>query len=997
MNEGDAILGVFLATYSSKGDYLPLRYPISEFDYEYAEMLLKERTQRRSPQSDKSSDAAAVGVSEAVNGEQTAETQAANASTSAVTTADKKDSAPSRNDSYSSVANVSSNPMTPISAAPSGSTVAAGKGGSRGESKPRGGSATGGESADGGRGSSDSENVPYMEQKMRGFEMNFLAQLFSPRPSMSDQRFQVAIDNVLFVGHPLRDDPKEKTRDPDYYDAEQDETETMSRLAEFEGWKIKTDSVAQPGSNQQGTRVLADLGLMSLMLNREPSETGDSAISEGERAVRDSKEWKRRGYWKRVYPKLFHVVFMLDNTVPGSEELADRIYDHVLKRLTKTLMIEQMETNYVLTQSRLIRSLNDLALSEKYTPAQYLQEIIRTSDLAIDLIELYNGLRKGELVNLHIHKRIMLTLQIPRGPPLARPLPVMRGRTVLNAGYNAIGHNSANPNAASINTSTVQTPRPATPADAAAAAAATASRSVAPAVQEYWGPIVFAHDSGGSVHISSSSISHGTTAHGLPSKLSLLTGNMGSTHGLQGVVVTGRELQPGERDGYPHIEPYHAVLLLEDVAVLRRRLLYSDASPTLITIIEKASPTRPLVTLHALVDCSFAQLCRFVAHLVYWNVARLICPVNLSFTYVPTATPMSPRVLSRFDAREFSLCTLPQLLSALDPPRPALRVLESLTTNDNDGSGSDVREARAEFRDMLVLLLREDVIAQLHTWPVVLVPNYVKFNLSEEQFVRLSLAWFRSLQTEHPDLLGAFPDALLDKAELESWAVDQNHERADMELVEQAAHEAEDAVMLCRTMRKLALRRIHDVLDVQRAGKHGKELQLIDQKIASEEHKIHAFCNRVERERLDTWIHAMAQHGAIMEQTRNERIQARRAHGKDIPESGSTAKDSTLHAWYDFVKKDPDLSQFAREVTSKYVSFVPTDPPPHRTEAERRYMHRLVRGRPASQQDWFHRHSHLFTGSNHLVKLLGAEQASIARLEAMLREFDGVVLLPQHI
>ncbi|KAJ2849669.1 Nitrogen permease regulator 3 [Coemansia brasiliensis] len=997
MNEGDAILGVFLATYSSKGDYLPLRYPVSEFDYEYAEMLLKERAQKRSPLSDKNSDSAAAGVSEAVTGEQATETQAVTISTSAMSTADKKDSAPSRNDSYSSVANVSSNPMTPISAAPSGSTVTAGKSGSRSENKPRGGSATGGESADGGRGSNDSENKPYMEQAIRGFEMNFLAQLFSPRPSMSDQRFQVAIDNVLFVGHPLRDDPKEKTRDPDYYDAEQDETETMSRLAEFEGWKIKTDSVAQPGSNQQGTRVLADLGLMSLMLNREPSETGDSAISEGERAVRDSKEWKRRGYWKRVYPKLFHVVFMLDNTVPGSEELADRIYDHVLKRLTKTLMIEQMETNYVLTQSRLIRSLNDLALSEKYTPAQYLQEIIRTSDLAVDLIELYNGLRKGELVNLHIHKRIMLTLQIPRGPPLDRPLPAMRRRTVLNAGHNATGHNSANPTAASIDTSTVQTPRPATPADAAAAAAATASRSVAPAVQEYWGPIVFAHDSGGSVHISSSSISHGTTAHGLPSKLSLLTGNMGSTHGLQGVVVTGRELQPGERNGYPHIEPYHAVLLLEDVAVLRRRLLYSDASPTLLAIIEKASPTRPLVTLHALADCSYAQLCRFVAHLVYWNIARLICPVNLSFTYVPTATPMSPSVLNRFDARGFSLCTLPQLLSALDPPRPALRVLETLTTDEHDSSGSDVREIRAEFRDILVFLLREDVIAQLHTWPVVLVPNYVKFNLSEEQFVRLSFAWFRTLQAEHPDLLGAFPDALLDKAELESWAVDQSHERADMELVEQTAHEAEDAVMLCRVMRKLALRRIHDVLDAQRAGKHGKELQHIDQMIASEEDKVHAFCNRIERERLDAWIHAMAQHGMVLEQTRNERIQARRARGKDITENGSTTKNSALYAWYDFVKKDPDLSQFAHEITSKYVSFVPTDPPPHRTEAERRYMHRLVRGRPANQQDWFHRHSHLLTGSNHLVKLLGAEQASIARLEAMLREFDGVVLLPQHI
>ncbi|KAJ2077951.1 hypothetical protein GGI09_008131, partial [Coemansia sp. S100] len=40
-HEGRAILGVFLATYSSKGDYLPLRYPVTHHDYECAERLLK--------------------------------------------------------------------------------------------------------------------------------------------------------------------------------------------------------------------------------------------------------------------------------------------------------------------------------------------------------------------------------------------------------------------------------------------------------------------------------------------------------------------------------------------------------------------------------------------------------------------------------------------------------------------------------------------------------------------------------------------------------------------------------------------------------------------------------------------------------------------------------------------------------------------------------------------------------------------------------------------
>ncbi|KAJ2373924.1 Nitrogen permease regulator 3, partial [Coemansia sp. RSA 2611] len=785
MHDGDAILGIFLATYSSKGDYLPLRYPMSKFDYEYAETLLKDiRAQRRSPRAERGTDMADTSAmtdmdpalaEQATNETVPADIRSAGAAGAATNSATEtplpsaKDTVPSRNESFSSMANVSSNPVTP------GSTALTG------------------EHADGPRADGDvgADHRPYLAQTVHGFDTKFLAQLFSPRPSMSDQRFQVAVDNVLFVGHPLRDDPKEKTRDPDYYDAEQDETEAMSRLAEYEGWKVKSDTMLHPGSNQQGTRLLADLGLISLMLNREPSETGDSAISEGERAVRDSKEWKRRGYWKRVYPKLFHVVFMLDNTVPGIELLADRIYDNVLKRLTKTLMIEQMETNYVLTQSRLIRTLNDLALSEGYSSARYLQEVMRASNLATHLIELYNGLRKGELVNLHIHKRIMLSLHIPRGPQLDRPQPAARPRAFLSTGHGATGYNSVNLADLSVSASTVHTPRPDTPADAFAA-----SRSTAPAVQEYWGPIVFSHNAGSKLHISSNSIAHGTTAHGLPSKLSLLTGNMGATHGLQGTVVTGRELQPGEHDGYPHIEPYHAILLLEDAANLKRRLLYSDASPTLLTVIEKASPTRPLLALHAMVDCSFAQLCRFVAHLVYWNIARLICPVNLGFTYVPVAKALSPGLLDRFSAQSYALCALPLLLAAMNPPRSAAQVLDSLVAaktaalehgyGDFDRPEVSLREFKIEFRDMLVFLLREGAIAQYHTWPVVLVPNYVKFNLSEEQFVHLSFAWFRTLHSEHPDLLGAFPEALLNKSEFECWEVDESHEHSDLEMVEHA-------------------------------------------------------------------------------------------------------------------------------------------------------------------------------------------------------------------
>ncbi|KAJ1888846.1 Nitrogen permease regulator 3, partial [Kickxella alabastrina] len=656
-HQGNAILGIFLATYSSKGDYLPLRYPMTPQDIEIAEGLLKEAEARkrvaredRGAEPDGVDDEAPVVETPAPEAEVEAEAEAeveaeatpaaealttgaeaaaaaatAAAAPSAAATTDEAGAEKSARDNLSRTAscvsignaNVSANPQSKT-ARPGGSDSRPDKAKDKDNDKDKGGAAA------------------CISQAIHGFDPKFLAQMFSPRPSMSDRRFQVAIDGVLFVGHPLRDDTKEKALDPDYYDAEQDDAETMSRLAslgelgEMDGWKVKSDILLHRGTHQQGSKLMADLGLINLMLNREPSEAGDSAISEGERAVRDSHEWKRRGYRKRVYPSLFHVVVMLDNTAAGVNALADRVYEHVLRRLTKALMIEQIEANYVLTQSRLIRSLNEVAAAEAYGAARYLRELLRCSTLAADLVELFNGLRRSEVVRLHVHRRIALSLHIPRGPALERaapPAPPPRpvfwtgGYVVADGGGYALADGSAAASAA-------HTPRPHTPADGAPAPLAT-PRSVAADVQEY----AEALDFGPAPTLAQAQL-HTYQAHAhahqlhTPQRLHRI-----GALPPPGIVAADRELGPGDHAQYPRIEAYHALLLTgDDAPALRRRLQLADASPTLLAVVDKASPTRTLAVLHRMVDCSFAQLLRVAAHLVYWGAARLVCPVSLGAT-----------------------------------------------------------------------------------------------------------------------------------------------------------------------------------------------------------------------------------------------------------------------------------------------------------------------------------------------------------------------------
>ncbi|KAJ2882667.1 Nitrogen permease regulator 3, partial [Coemansia aciculifera] len=402
----------------------------------------------------------------------------------------------------------------------------------------------------------------------------------------------------------------------------------------------------------------------------------------------------------------------------------------------------------------------------------------------------------------------------------------------------------------------------------------------------------------------------------------------GRTTPCANAVVTDRELQPGESDRYPRIEPHHAILLLGDAEALVRRLRDYDASPTLLAIVESAQPTEPLSELHARVDCSFAQLCRFAAHLVYWGVAKLICPVKLAHTYVPTAFKMTAALAERFSRLAFNLCSLSRLLASLHPPRPAELVLRALLTASEDGLrlsdealSARVRDCKPEFRDVLAFLLREGAIAQYHMWPVLLVPSYTKLDLNEAQFVRLMLGWFRTLHTEHPDLLGAFPHALLDTAEYECWRTHEAKERADAEIIRNLNHDAESRINLYQVMRKLALRRVHEAGSDLKRGKHGRELLHAERKADAEERKVIEFCTRLETEGMDTLISARNKYLMKKDLTRKERIQDRRAHGKDISDDDSNLPAAQLCKWYDFVKRDLDMNELTKEIVSKYVSY----------------------------------------------------------------------------
>ncbi|CAN8002936.1 unnamed protein product [Ixodes hexagonus] len=161
------------------------------------------------------------------------------------------------------------------------------------------------------------------------------------------------------------------------------------------------------------------------------------------------------------------------------------------------------------------------------------------------------------------------------------------------------------------------------------------------------------------------------------------------------------------------LRPYHTLLLLVDPRELADSLP-NDSSSALVRLIFTASPMRSLVQLAADTDLSLKQVFQLAAHLVYWAKATIIYPLCESNCYVlaPNApTDVNSPVHERF-AEMFPGVSLPAFMSKFSLP----------TTLSQLNDPMDLKNERKQLLQILVWMLQERVLMQLHTY-VYLVPT----------------------------------------------------------------------------------------------------------------------------------------------------------------------------------------------------------------------------------------------------------------------------------
>ncbi|KAJ6494661.1 nitrogen permease regulator of amino acid transport activity 3-domain-containing protein [Mycena vitilis] len=209
-----------------------------------------------------------------------------------------------------------------------------------------------------------------------GYSSDFLANLLCPQRSMCHQKFELLVDDLAFIGHPVS--------------------------AEDNGaWRFKPEKLK-----------LNDRGRESRIRRISQTDRGSSAspprTASSEKAPASSSSWLQR----------FHFVMVLDVPDPSSSasgnitKYFDIIYEQIAFPIAAVLFQEQVLSNFVEEECDILGSLKDSCSAKGDEFSSYMAQALDASSIAPAMKTLYEALKSSSVAYITIHD-LPLELQLP--------------------------------------------------------------------------------------------------------------------------------------------------------------------------------------------------------------------------------------------------------------------------------------------------------------------------------------------------------------------------------------------------------------------------------------------------------------------------------------------------------------------------------------------------------------------------------------------------------
>lgn len=226
-----------------------------------------------------------------------------------------------------------------------------------------------------GQNSADKSPIVYEYDHLFGYSAEFLASLLCPQASMCHQKFELLVDNLAFIGHPVC--------------AEEDG-----------GWRFKAEKVkAGPRGRESRIGQSASAGSVSASPDTRPASS-EKVTSKSSRL------------------NIFHFVLVLDIPDPSSSasgnvsKYFDIIYEQIAFTVTAVLFQEQVLSNFVETECDVLGRLKDSCIMKGEHFSSYVMQALEVSSIAPAMKSLYEAIKASDMAYITIHN-LPLEIQLP--------------------------------------------------------------------------------------------------------------------------------------------------------------------------------------------------------------------------------------------------------------------------------------------------------------------------------------------------------------------------------------------------------------------------------------------------------------------------------------------------------------------------------------------------------------------------------------------------------
>ena len=250
-----------------------------------------------------------------------------------------------------------------------------------------------------------------------GYDIEILASILNPRPELAHQKFELIVDDLAFLGHPVSASKAGTWGEPD---EEQDDN--------------TADGNEKSAGQQRGRSGLRkEIRPYNLPDGQDAPKDPAGASTKSGKLGPDSPAKSRSMSQTRTEPAAdastsrshspltqFHLVLVLDRPDPSTaisgmdlSSWLQLFYDNIVFKMTAALFAEQTKADYVGRETEKLLALRERCMDDGQAYAAYAAQCLGISSLARCIRDLHKSISTSSDAFLTINDRIEVHLQLP--------------------------------------------------------------------------------------------------------------------------------------------------------------------------------------------------------------------------------------------------------------------------------------------------------------------------------------------------------------------------------------------------------------------------------------------------------------------------------------------------------------------------------------------------------------------------------------------------------